>query len=170
MIYFDKQHNAYGDELSIIGKEIVFTCEDSLWIDFQTNDGKYIWVNDEIVPNPNYEQEETEKRQVDFESKFLATSLGNYRLQPKGYANAQQSIDTVNALVTYSQGLTEQVANKIIFYATPDFTKPEECTEEWLVEHQSHPQPMTLQEWGAFYIEFSTAYANKMYQKEMEGV
>ena len=45
MIYFDKQHNAYGDELSIMGKEIVFTCDDALWIDFQANDGKYIWVN-----------------------------------------------------------------------------------------------------------------------------
>lgn len=56
MIYFDKQHNAYGDELSIIGKEIVFRCDDALWIDFQANDGKYIWVNDEIVDNPNWDE------------------------------------------------------------------------------------------------------------------
>lgn len=56
MIYFDKQHNAYGDETSIIGKEIVFTCDDSLWVDFQQNDGKYIWVNNEIVDNPDWEE------------------------------------------------------------------------------------------------------------------
>ncbi len=114
------------------------------------------------------EEERTQQRQDDFESQFLATSLGNYRLNPKGYANAQQSIDTVNALVIYSQGLTEQIANKVIFYDTPDFTKPEECTEEWLVEHQHHPEPMTQQQWAMFYIEFTQAYANKMYQEELK--
>ena len=123
-----------------------------------------------LVLNPNYDDEETAKRQADFESKFLTLAENkNYRLVPKGYANAQQSIDTVNALVAYSQGLTEQIAEKVIFYATPDFSKPEECTEEWLVEHQSHPEPMTLQQWGAFYFEFTTLYANKMYQQQLKG-
>lgn len=115
------------------------------------------------------DEELEEQRQADFESKFLATSLGNYRLQPRGYANAQQSIDTVNNMVIYAQGLTEQLAQMVIFYETPDFTKPEECTEEWLVQHQTHPQPMTLQEWGAFYAEFTTLYANKMYKQQLKG-
>ena len=113
------------------------------------------------------EEEQTAKRQENFESNFLTTSLGNYRLQPKGYANAQQSIDTVNNMVIYAQGLTEQLAQMIIFYETPDFTKPEECTEEWLVAHQTHPEPMTLQQWGVFYAEFTTLYANKMYRQQL---
>lgn len=112
------------------------------------------------------EEQATTERQKDFENNFLATPLGNYRLQPKGYANAQQSIDTVNALATMLGGLNETLCSMVIFYATPDFSKPEECTEEWLVQHQSHPQPMTLQEWATFYITFSTRYAQKMYKKD----
>lgn len=60
-IYFDKEHNAYGDELSIQGKTIVFTCEDSLWIDYNENEGKYIWVDDKIVDNPDWEDIQTER-------------------------------------------------------------------------------------------------------------
>lgn len=119
------------------------------------------------VIDPDYEEKQAQKREDEFWNEFLKTSLGNYRLVPKGYANAQQSIDTVNAIVMYSQGLTQEIANKVIFYDTPDFTKPEECTEEWLVQHQHHPDPMTIQEWGMFYVAFSQAYAAKMYQIEL---
>lgn len=128
------------------------------------NSEKYIVVDGELVLNPNYEEEQTAKRQADFESQFLQTSLGQYRLQPKGYANAQQSIDTVDSIVMKMGGLNETIANMVIFYDTPDFTKPEECTEEWLVQHQHHPESMTLQEWSQFYIEFTTLYAQKQYQ------
>lgn len=121
-----------------------------------------------VLMNEEYYARETQRRQTFFESQFLATSLGNYRLQPKGYANAQQSIDTVNALVLYSQGLTAEIASQVIFYDTPDFTKPEQCTEAWLIQHQHHPNPMTLQEWGTFYVEFSRAYALKQYKDQME--
>lgn len=55
------------------------------------------------------EEEKKNQRQSEFERSFLETSLGNYRLQPKGYANAQQSIDTVNAMVTALGGLNEQL-------------------------------------------------------------
>lgn len=110
------------------------------------------------------EEEKAEQRQADFESQFLLTSQGNYRLQPKGYANAQQSIDTVNNIVMAMNGLTEQIAQMIIFYDTPDFTKPEQCTEEWLIQHQHHPQAMTKEEWTQFYIEFTTLYAQKQYK------
>lgn len=114
------------------------------------------------------EEEETQQRQANFESQFLLTSQGNYRLQPKGYANAQQSIDTVNNIVMAMNGLTEQIAQMIIFYETPDFSKPEECTEEWLIQHQHHPQPMTVQEWVQFYIEFTTLYAQKQYKASLQ--
>ena len=122
-----------------------------------------IQLNNEFVFKDEVETELAEERKKDFESKFLSTSLGNYRLTPKGYANAQQSIDTVNNIVVAMQGLTEDIANMIIFYDTPDFSKEEECTEEWLIQHQYHPEPMTLQEWDAFYLEFTTLYAKKQY-------
>jgi len=65
-IYFDKEHNAYGDELSIVGKEIVYTCSEELWQEFNLTPNKYIWDNDEIVSNPDYkkEQEEKEKERI----------------------------------------------------------------------------------------------------------
>lgn len=126
--------------------------------------GNYIIVNGELVVNPNYEEEQTAKRKADFENQFLLTSKGQYRLMPKGYANAQQSIDTVNAIVMAMGGLNETIANMVIFYDTPDFTKSEECTEEWLIQHQHHPEPMTQQQWIEFYIEFTTLYAQKQYK------
>ena len=167
MIYFDTEHEAYQQKETIAqwGKTYLTECTNEEYQELQ--EGKRIWQDDEIVINPNYEDEQTAKRQANFEDNFLETSLGNYRLQPKGYANAQQSIDTVNAMVNALGGLTELIANMVIFYATPDFTKEEECTEEWLVEHQSHPQPMTKEQWTQFYIEFCSAYAQKMYKKEL---
>ena len=72
-------------------------------------------------------------------------------------------LPNMNNIVVAMQGLTEDIANMIIFYDTPDFSKEEECTEEWLIQHQYHPEPMTLQEWDAFYLEFTTLYAKKQY-------
>lgn len=117
-----------------------------------------------ILKDAESEAAWTEKRQEDFYNNFLSTSLGNYRLKPKGYANAQQSIDTINNVVMAFGGLTEQVAQMVIFYDTPDFTKAEECTEEWLVQHQHHPSTMTTQQWAAFYVEFVTKYAQQQYK------
>ena len=123
-----------------------------------------IIVDGEAIINPEWEEIETARRKAEFEAQFLATSKGNYRLIPKGYANAQQSIDTVNNIVNAMGELTETIANMVIFYETPDFTKEEECTEAWLIQHQSFLEPMTLEQWQAFYIEFTTLYAQKQYR------
>ena len=109
-------------------------------------------------------------RKEEFYNKFLATSKGNYRLQPKGYANAQQSVDTINGMVNALDGLTQQIAQMVIFYPMPDFTKEEECTEAWLIAHQYNAEPMTKEEWTEFYIEFSTLYAINQYKKANENV
>lgn len=127
----------------------------------------YIWNGEEIIENPDYDEIKANERQAEFESKFLATSKGNYRLQPKGYSNAQQSVDTINGIVNALGGLTAQIAQMVIFYPTPDFTKSEQCTEEWLVAHQYNPEPMTKEQWTAYYIEFSTLYAQKQYRAEV---
>lgn len=126
----------------------------------------YIYNNGKVVINPNFDEEQIAKRKANFEEQFLLTSKGNYRLKPKGYANAQQSIDTINAIVMAMGGLNETIANMVIFYDTPDFAKPEECTEEWLIQHQHHPNTMTKEQWVDFYIEFTTLYAQKQYKKE----
>lgn len=134
----------------------------------QTN-RKIILLDNEFVFKDEVEDELTEQRKENFEKEFLTVSLGNYRLKPRGYANAQQSIDTINCIVLAMGSLTEQVANMIIFYQTPDFSKEEECSEEWLIQHQYSPSPMTKEEWTTFYIEFTTVYAQKQYQLELLG-
>ena len=124
----------------------------------------YLYVNGVYIK----EKELADIREKLFYDKFLSTSKGNYRLQPKGYANAQQSVDTINSMVNALNGLTQQIAQMIIFYPTPDFTKEEECTEEWLIAHQYNAEPMTKEEWTEFYIEFSTLYAMNQYKKANE--
>ena len=110
------------------------------------------------------DEEETQQRQKDFYNNFLVTSKGNYRLMPKGYANAQQSIDTINGNVLSIGELDAEIAAMVIFYPTPDFTNPEQCTEEWLVQHQYNIEPMTKEVWGEFYREFSRLYALNQYK------
>lgn len=126
---------------------------------------KYIYSEGSIIINPQLEEEQATLRREQFNKSFLITSLGNYRLVPQGYANAQQAIDVVNNNVNMLGSLTEELTQWIIFYETPDFTKEEECTEEWLVAHQKNPEPMTLEEWQKFYFEFCQLYAQSQYKK-----
>lgn len=113
------------------------------------------------------EEDNINLRKQYFFSQFIVTSLGNFRLQPKGYANAQQAMDVINTMATVSGGLTEQLTNLIIFYPTPDFTVEEQCTEEWLVANQIKPNIMTLAEWQKFYLEFCQLYAMQQYKSEV---
>lgn len=115
----------------------------------------------------NTEEDYVIQRKETFTSQFLATSLGNFRLQPKGYANAQQAMDVINTMATALGGLTEQLTNLVIFYPTPDFTKAEQCTEEWLVANQIKPEVMTLVDWQKFYLEFCQLYAMQQYKSEV---
>ncbi len=126
---------------------------------------RYIWDGADVVINPDYEQIKKNERKAEFENKFLATSKGNYRLQPKGYSNAQQSIDTINGMVNALGALTDRIAQMVIFYPTPDFSKVEECTEEWLIAHQYNIEPMTKEQWTVFYMEFAELYALNQYKK-----
>lgn len=122
---------------------------------------QYVKVDEE------YYTKKANTRKQTFYTQFIQTSLGNYRLQPKGYANAQQAMDVTNTMATALDGLTEQLTNLVIFYETPDFTKEEECTEEWLVAHQIKPNVMTLAEWQKFYLEFCQLYAMQQYKSEV---
>ena len=115
------------------------------------------------------DEEKANARKQTFYTQFIQTSLGNYRLQPKGYANAQQAMDVTNTMATALGGLTEQLTSLVIFYETPDFTKEEECTEEWLVAHQIKPNVMTLAEWQKFYLEFCQLYAMQQYKTTVNG-
>lgn len=80
---------------------------------------------------------------------------GYYRKLPKGYSSAVESINSAFNMVTIIGQLPKDT---LIFYEEPDFTKPEECTEEWLVEHQFKNETMTPTEFGTFYATFLQAW------------
>lgn len=124
----------------------------------------YVIYNLELMTVEEMEEKQIQERKQTFYTHFIKTSLGNYRLEPKGYANAQQAMDVTNTMATALGGLTEQLVPLVIFYETPDFSKAEECTEEWLVAHQKNPSIMTLEEWQKFYFEFCQLYAMQQYK------
>lgn len=135
-------------------------------------EGYYVTYNGNYTDgtiNDKLDEEKANERKQTFYTQFIQTSLGNYRLQPKGYANAQQAMDVTNTMATALGGFTEQLINFVIFYETPDFTKEEECTEEWLVAHQIKPNVMTLAEWQKFYLEFCQLYAMQQYKTTVNG-
>lgn len=103
-------------------------------------------------------------RQLDFESKFIETSWGWYRKEPKGYSNAPQSIDIIDRLVAKFNGFASQINDMMIFYQEPDFSVPEQCTEEWLIAHQYKHGVCTKQEFDEFYIDFQTRWAISQYK------
>lgn len=118
--------------------------------------GKYIVVNGELVLNPDYEQEVADLREADFKSKFFnIEGYGWYRKQPKGYQSAVESMNVLFNIANVSDGIQ---AGLIIFYQQPDFTKPEECTEEWLIEHQIIQPAMTKEAFMNLYVAFMTAW------------
>lgn len=121
-------------------------------------EGKYIVVDGELVLNPDWEDEQAAKREADFKSKFFyIEGFGWFRKVPKGYASA---VECLNLAFNNVSMLGKLPAETLIFYQEPDFTKPEECTEEWLIEHQTKNAEMTVQEFGQFYAGFSVAWNN----------
>lgn len=108
---------------------------------------------------------ETDKalnRENEFKSKFFQIPAiesvfvgGWYRKTPKGYQSAVESLNSAFNIVNI---LGKLPANILQFYIEPDFTKPEECTEKWFVEHSFKNDEMSVQQFGAFYAEFLTAW------------
>ena len=117
---------------------------------------KYVKIED----NHDYSKD----REDLFKSQFIQTSKGWFRLQPKGFANAQQAIDFADRRIEKAGAITNEIANQIIFYKAPDFTKEEECTEEWLVANQTTWNSTKMEDWNAFYIEFGNLYILSQYK------
>ena len=119
-------------------------------------EGKYIVLDDELVLNPNFEDEQAQKRKEEFKSQFFEiVNVGFYRRTPKGYASALESVNTAFNAVSIMGNLP---ANTLTFYKEPDYSDPTQCTEEWLVENSFKNEEMTTAEFGQFYASFITAW------------
>ena len=124
---------------------------------------KYIYKDGEIVINENYELELAEARKEEFLKQFFKIDgYGYFRKQPKGYGSAVESLNTAFNIVTVLGNLP---ANTLTFYAEPDFTLPEQCTEEWLVENSTKNEEMTPSEFGTFYAQFMMAWNTQEHQQ-----
>ena len=157
MIYFDNNKQAHGSE---IASPLCEVAED-VWSEFSTLTlGKdYDVTSDGIVDlreSAEYKAEQALEREKTFYSEFIEIpNFGWCRKTPKGYSSAVESINTAFNAVSVLGSLP---AEYLIFYEKPDFTKPEECTEEWLIAHQTKNEAMSAEEFGQFYAAFITAW------------
>lgn len=133
------------------------------------NSDKYkLNENYDFVLNTDYEQEQAQARKTTFENQFFQIpSIENvfvggwYRKTPKGYASALESLNTAYnnyMAIALINPEAKFPANTLIFYTAPDFTKEEECTEEWLVAHQFRNEEMTREQFLLLYSTFSQAW------------
>ena len=117
---------------------------------------KVIYKDGEIILNTNFENEKAQERKEVFLKQFFKIECyGYFRKQPKGYGSAVESLNTAFNIVTVIGNLP---ANTLTFYAEPDFTNPEQCTEEWLVANSTKNEVMTPSEFGTFYAQFTMAW------------
>jgi len=162
MIYFDKDKfpTAYGIS------DYIATVDKATWAKYAGTDkwdiidAKFTVISDTDEYKAAQEQEHRDR----IKAEFIKTSLGLYRKQPKGYSNAVESVNVIFNMVNAKGSLTEQIASLVIFYPEPDFSDPEQCTEEWLIANSYNPEPMKLAEFMKFYIEFQTIWATEQYK------
>ena len=126
-------------------------------VEYNYNLGYEIKETDTALEAWGYtEEEQAQQRQADFESKFFnIPGFGWFRKVPKGYTSA---VECLNLAFNNVSLLGKLPAETMIFYTQPDFTEPEECTEEWLVAHQIKNAEMTVEQFGQFYAGFSVAW------------
>lgn len=121
-----------------------------------------IEINNEFVFKDEVELELAEARKEEFLKQFFKIDgYGYFRKQPKGYGSAVESLNTAFNIVTVIGNLP---ANTLTFYAEPDFTIAEQCTEEWLVENAIKNEVMTPSEFGTFYAQFMMAWNTQEHQ------
>lgn len=109
--------------------------------EYRKDTSKFIIQDNELVLNPNYEQEQIPKRQALFEQEFFLTSLGYIR-RNVNMANGSTKDFICDIVPALQAGLTQGIATPIITYNQPDFTQ--DITTEYLVTLQE-VKPVTAE-------------------------
>lgn len=112
------------------------------------------------------DEQKAQERKDEYDNNFIITSWGAFRKTPQGYSSAIEAVNTIFNMVNIAQGLTESLAPLLIFYEVPDFTDPEQCTEEWLVANQKTHEPCDLATFMQWYLEFQTIWAQTQYTSQ----
>lgn len=130
----------------------------------ETQDEYVLDGNEYVIKDEAWEEEQTEKRKQEFlQTFFKVEGFGYYRIQPKGY---QSAVESMNVLFNAAIAMNGIQAGLIIFYPEPDFTKPEQCTEEWLVANQIIMPAMTKEEFIQLWAVFTTAWNTKEHEQK----
>lgn len=103
----------------------------------------YIYYNGEIVLNPNYEQEQAEKREAEFNKEFFLTSLGYIR-RSVTMADGSHKDFLSDLLPIISMGVQSGQAVNILAYDKPPFD--EDVTDWTQYQHQVIVTPQFIQE------------------------
>ena len=131
-------------------------------LEIQETEREIIDLNGEFVFKDEVEAELAKAKKEEFLKQFFKIDgYGYFRKQPKGYGSAVESLNTAFNIVTVLGNLP---ANTLTFYAEPDFTIAEQCTEEWLVENSTKNEEMTPSEFGTFYAQFMMAWNTQEHQ------
>lgn len=145
----------YDESLQTLQNTLKFTPQYA-GLEIQEVQEGYTIVDYQLVTIEEEQELEAEKRQQAFLKDFFKVEgYGYYRRIPKGYQSAVESMNVLFNIANLTKGLQ---AGLIIFYEEPDFTDAEQCTEEWLVEHQIIMPAMTLEEFMQLYVAFMTAW------------
>ena len=134
-------------------------------LEVKQSDIDFDWYLAEKCPMKTDEQK-AQERQTQFSDNFIITSWGAFRKTPQGYSSAVEAVNTIFNMVNIAQGLNENLAPLLIFYEVPDFTDPEQCTEEWLVANQKTHEPCDLATFMQWYLEFQTIWAQTQYTSQ----
>jgi hypothetical protein len=121
--------------------------------------------DNKIVLNSDWCRISAARAEKKFKAEFIETSLGWYRKVPRGFSNAPQSWDIIDKLA--ADGISEAEAQSIVFYTVPDFTDPQQCTDEWINAHAFHPAAMSAQQWREFHLDALIRWVNDMYADEV---
>ncbi|MCR4881837.1 MAG: hypothetical protein K6A44_07800 [bacterium] len=103
--------------------------------------GSHIEINEiyEVVPNPNYKQEQGQKREEKFRKEFFNTSLGYVRREVT-MANGRTKDFLSDLLPIISMAVNAGQSVSVLTYDEPDFSQD---VEDW-TQYQ-HQQTVTLQ-------------------------
>lgn len=112
------------------------------------------------------DEEKANERKTQFLNQFFKIDgYGYYRKQPKGYGSAVESLNTAFNIVSIKQKLP---TNTLTFYLEPDFTNPEQCTEDWLVANAIKNEEMSAADFGVFYAQFMTDWNTQEHKQKID--
>ncbi len=110
----------------------------------------------EIVTNPDYEQEQTQKRGEAFYKDFIEVeNFGYLRKKPKGYTNIIEAFNSIFNLVNVLGSLPKDL---VTIYTKPDFTQKEQCSQTWLTQNSFMNTSMHADEFNNLYSRLLETY------------